>query len=261
MKRKTGPGKIAGSLETEEVIAPEVNTGDQAIIQNFQDFVKALLNAGFSINGGNDEGIFSLISWNWDETPPYDTPVRWHTGDPETDPWEWRMRVLAERSDIAYAKLFFRKSGYITREWYPYFWAARRAGKNLAEEYADGKVSQFAKRIYDIIMDYEVLPLHAIKQIGGFSKEDASKFDRALVELQMKMYLTMCGRQQKVSAKGDEYGWSSTVFCTTENFWGHDVFEKAMGITEREAIEKITGQIYRLNPKAQEKKIIKFIKG
>lgn len=41
-----------------------------------------------------------MISWNWNETPSYDTPVRWHTGDPETDPWEWRIRVLDERDDI-----------------------------------------------------------------------------------------------------------------------------------------------------------------
>ena len=31
--------------------------------------------------------------------------------DPETDPWEWRIRVLDERDDIAYAKLFYKKSG------------------------------------------------------------------------------------------------------------------------------------------------------
>lgn len=95
-------------------------------IQNYNDFVTALLSNGFSVGGGNSEGIYALISWSWDENPPYDTPVRWHTGDPETDPWEWRIRVLDERNDIAYAKLFFNKSGYITKEWYPYFLAVRR---------------------------------------------------------------------------------------------------------------------------------------
>ncbi|MDD4296698.1 MAG: hypothetical protein PHC69_07035 [Ruminiclostridium sp.] len=79
------------------------------------------------------------------------------------------------------------------------------------DEYSDGTMSHFAKRIYDVIIENETLPLHAIKQISGFSKEDTSKFDRALVDLQMKMYLTMCGRQQKLSKKGEEYGWSSTV--------------------------------------------------
>ena len=85
------------------------------MIRNFNDFVETILNAGFSMGGANDEGIYSYIDWNWNEPPPYETPVNWHTGDPETDPWEWRIRVLDERNDIAYAKLFFKKSGFITK--------------------------------------------------------------------------------------------------------------------------------------------------
>ncbi len=231
------------------------------MIQSYNDFVTTLQSAGFSMGGGNSSGIFSVVPWSWDEIPPYETPVRWHTGDSETDPWEWRMRVLNERDDIAYAKLFFKKSGYITKEWYPYFLAVRRGGKEVAEEYESGALSRFAKRIYDVILEHETLPVHAIKQIAGFSKEDASKFDQALVELQMKLYLTMCGRRQKLSQKGEEYGWSSTVFCTVERYFGLDVFERADKITEKEAAEKITEQIYRLNPAAEPKKILKFMKG
>lgn len=230
-------------------------------IKNYSDFVTALLDAGFSMGGGNNDGVFSVIPWNWDEQPPYDTPVRWHTGDPETDPWEWRMRVLDERNDIAYAKLFFKKSGYIAKEWFPYFLTVRRGNMTFNEEYADGAISNHAKRIYEAILENGTLPLHAIKQFAGFGKEEKSQFERALVELQMKMYLTMCGRQQKISQKGEEYGWSSTVFCTTESFWGEDVFEKAGRIEKDEAFQKITERICVLNPNAEQKKILKFITG
>jgi len=231
------------------------------MILNYDDFVAALLYAGFSMGGGNSEGIYAVVPWSWDETPPYATPVRWHTGDAETDPWEWRMRVLDERNDIAYAKLFFKKSGYITKEWYPYFLAARRGGRSFEDEYSDGKLSHFAKRIYTVVTENGSLPLHAIKQIAGFAKEDKSQFDRSLTELQTKLYLTMCGRQQKLSQKGEEYGWSSTVFCTTESFFGDTAFEKAANLTENEAIEKITEKVLQLNPSAPQKKIVKFIKG
>lgn len=231
------------------------------MIQNYNDFVAALLQAGFSMGGGNSAGIFAVVPWSWDEIPPYDTPVKWHTGDPETDPWEWRIRVLDERSDIAYGKLFFKKSGYITKEFYPYFLAARRGGITAEEAYEEGNMSQYAKRIYDIVAEYETLPLHAIKQVGGFSKDDASKFDRALVELQMNLYLTMCGRQQKLSQKGELYGWSSTVFCTVERYFGAEVFEHAQSIVQAEAVETIARRVLRLNPAAEAKKILKFIKG
>jgi hypothetical protein len=231
------------------------------MVRDFGDFVDGLLRAGFSMGGGSADGIFAVIDFAWDSPAPAGSPVRWHTGNPETDPWEWRMRVLDERSDIAYAKLFFKKSGYITREWYPYFLAARRRGHAFGEEYAGGTVSHMAKRIYETVAQNGTLPLHAIKQLGGFGKGDRSAFDRSLTELQTKMYLTMCGRQQKLSQKGEEYGWSSTVFCTTEDFFGGDAFAEAAKISEKEAAEKIAGQILRLNPKAEPKKIAKFITG
>ena len=230
-------------------------------IQNYDDFTSVLLEAGFSMGGGNSDGIFAVISWGWQEYPQYETPVCWHTGDPETDPWEWRIRVLDERDDIAYAKMFFRKSGFVTRQWAPYFLAVRRGGSTLEEEYEDGLISRPAKRIYETILSNEVLPLHAIKQLGGFSKEEKSSFERALIELQMKMYITMCGTQQKFSKKGEEYGWSSTVFCTTESFWGGEIFEEAIKINKQVAIQRITEQIELLNPDADKKKILKFILG
>lgn len=230
-------------------------------IRSFTDFTQALLSAGFSLGGGSADGIFAVIPWGWEESPPYDTPVRWHTGDPETDPWEWRMRILDERCDIAYGKVFFKKSGFITRDWAPYFLAVRRGTVNFSEAYENGAISHAAKRIYKTVLDYGTLPLHAIKQLAGFGPEEKSRFDGALTELQMRLYLTMCGRQQKLSQKGEEYGWYSTVFCTTEQFWGDDVFQLAVKIAKNDAIEAIRGQVLALNPDAEEKKIGKFILG
>ncbi|MBN2048461.1 MAG: hypothetical protein JW750_11505 [Anaerolineaceae bacterium] len=223
-------------------------------IQNFDDFTTALLEAGFSMGGGNSEGVYSVSG-------QYDACIVYHTGNPETDPWEWRMRVMEERDDIAYAKLFFRKSGWITKEWYPCFLAARRGGRTFDEEYRSGAISYEAKRIYECVRVNEVLPVHLIKQLAGFGREDKSRFDRALIDLQMKMYLTMCGRQQKTSLAGKDYGWFSTTFTTTENFFGGSVFTQAAQITEQEAVERITARIFRLNPDAQPKKIEKFIRG
>jgi hypothetical protein len=228
--------------------------------QIFDDFTTALLQAGFSLGGGNPENIFSLYAHNNDEIYNFsDNP--WHTGDPQTDPWEWRMRVLNECDDIAYAKLFFRKSGFITREWYPYFLAARRAGRLLEDDYWDGSLSHGARRIYDAISEHERLPLHEIKRKAQFGKEETSGFEKALVDLQMKMYITMCGRQQKIAASGSQYGWSSTVFCPAEKFFDADVFERAAAVSAQEAVEKITAQVLRLTPAANSKQILKFIMG
>ena len=231
-----------------------------AIIQNYTDFCTELLKAGFSgAVGGRDDGVFRLFGYGWGAE--LGDAVCWHTGDPQTDPWEWRIRVLNERDDIAYAKLFFRKAGYVTKEWYPYFLAARRGGQTFAGAYADGTVSQSAKRIYQVLLDNGPQPLDAIKRLGSFGREDKSRFDGALTELQMRLFVTMCGRQQKISSKGEEYGWASTMFCTVEEFWPAAVFEKAGQIGASEAEQAIADRIYALNPAADGKKVRKFIYG
>ena len=230
------------------------------MIRNYNDFITALLKAGFSgAVGGKDEGVYGLFRYGWGAEE--ETGIHWHTGNPDTDPWEWRVRVLAERNDIAYSKIFFRKAGYITKEWYPYFLAARREGKEFEEEYYDGLISNFAKRIYDTVSEHERLPVHRIKQVAGFKREDKSRFDNALTELQMKMYLTICDVYYNISKKGEEYGFTSTVFCTTELFWGDDVFDKAAGIDKIEAIESISEKIVQANPSAPDERILKFIEG
>jgi hypothetical protein len=231
------------------------------MIKNYNDFCTELVKSGFSFaGGGNDEGVFGLIPYAWGKEPP-DSPIRWFTENPETDPSSWDMRILETRSDIAYAKLFFRKSGYLTKEWYPYFLAVRRGNKTFEEDYSNGAISHYAKRIYDVVIEYGKLPFHDIKQLAGFSKEDKSKFDNSLTELQMRMYLTVCGSQQKISQKGEAYGWASNVFCTTEDFFDEDVFSEAANIEAEGAVRKITEQVYKLNSSAVLNKIEKFIRG
>jgi len=234
--------------------------GPDYMIQNYENFCTALLDAGFSMFSGNHEGIFGLIPFDWNEEP-VDSPIRWHTGSPDTDPWMWRMRVLDERRDIAYAKVFFRKAGYITKKWYPYFLAARREGFSFEDAYFDGSVSQVAKRIYDTVSAHERLPVHEIKRLAGFSREEKSKFDRALTELQMKLYLTVCGEHQRLSQMGLPHSLPSATFCTTEAFWGEELFHRADEIPAADAIQAITDRVFTLNPAADEKKVLKFILG
>lgn len=230
---------------------------EQQIPNDFGEFCDELLKCGFSLGGGS-KGIYAIIPYDWKEQEFLDYPAKWHTGDPETDPWEWRMRVLEERSEFAYAKVFFNVSGYITKEWYPYFLSVRRHGKSFEKAYNDGEISQTAKRIYDLVSDNGKLAVHEIKQLGGLEK--CKDFDKALIELQMKMYLTLCGRAPKLNKNGEPFGWYSTVFCTPEVFWNDEaVFTR--NISEAKAAEAIGQQVLKLNPEANERKIKKFIFG
>jgi len=223
----------------------------------FDDFCAALLESGFSMGGGNAKGIYAVVDFDW-QTVPENCPIRWHTGDPETDPWEWRMRVLEERSDIAYAKVFFGVSGYITKAWYPQFLAVRRGGCVFEEWYEAGKATQMEKRVYQALETNGRVPLHELKTLCGVTKETSARFDRALLSLQKSLFITLCGRAQKRNKFGEAYGWNSTVFCTVEEFWGQDL---DAGIPPQQAYDAIRAHILQLNPNAQEKAIKKFILG
>ena len=182
-----------------------------SMIKNYDEFIEALLSAGFSgAIGGKDDGVFGLFRYGWGAEE--ETGVDWHSGDPDTDPWEWRIRVFAERNDIVYSKLFFKKAGYITREWYPYFLAARRGNRTFEDDYYDGYISNHAKRIYETVVENGRLPVYRIKQIARFSRDDKSKFDSALTELQMKMYLTICDIYYDVSQAGKPFGFVNKRF-------------------------------------------------
>lgn len=69
------------------------STRGRLMIQNFTDFRSALAEAGFSMGGGNAKGIYAVIPYSWEQQDAVSSPVKWHTGDAETDPWEWRMRM------------------------------------------------------------------------------------------------------------------------------------------------------------------------
>ena len=227
------------------------------MIKFYNDFIEALLTAGFTLAGDAD-GIYSVSPWGF-ETNGEESDFL--SGDPETDRWEWCSRILNTRPDILYGKLFFGKSGYITKEWFPYFLAARQGGVTLEEAYADGTVSHYAKRIYDVLAESGMQQPPDIKQKCGFTKEDKAGFERAMAELQAKMYIATCGRQQKVSQQGEPYGWPTAVFCTMEQFMGDEVFSDAAEIGRDEAAASIRKQVLKLNPNANEKKITKFIYG
>ena len=225
------------------------------MVNSFQEFCDELIKCGFSMGGGNAKGIFAIIPFDWKASIP-GCPVQWHTGNPDTDPWEWRMRVLEERDDIAYGKVFFGTSGYITKEWYPYFLAVRRQGMVFDEWYDEGKISRLEREIYQAISENGQAALHDLKRICGITKETSGKFDRALTNLQKNLFVTMCGRTQKVNKFGEGYGWNSTVFTTVEEFWGRDL---SIDISAEEAYQRIRSRILQLNPQAEEKRIKKFI--
>ena len=220
-------------------------------IRGFGDFRAALLRAGFAVGGENDEGIFSL-------RPYMDPSLQYHTGDPETDPWLWRVRVLEDRA-LAGGKVFSGKAGWISREWYPLFLAVRRRGKSLEELYADGLVSRLDREVYRTVAGAGLLPVHKLRE--RISCDKPSQIEAALSRLQSGLFLTVCGETRKLSKDGRPYGWPVSLVCTPEAFFPEDVWGDSLRISPGEAYARIREQVLRLNLQADEKHIRRFIGG
>lgn len=222
-------------------------------INSYADFCTEIQKIGFSIGGGNAEGIFTIAQY-------YTNRIKDHTGDIDTDPWEWRIKGITECDNLAYGKLFFGKSGWITKEWYPYFLSVRRKGRTFEEEYYDGMLPVLAKDVYRLIVENPNISLYEIKTMLELGKERKSAFDKAITELQMKMYITISGQKQKISNEGKPYGWPVTTFCTIEEFWGNSILEDSKDIDPLLASDLITKRILELNENAKMSKINKFMK-
>ena len=217
-------------------------------IRGYGDFCASLCRAGFSIGGDNGEGIFALSGY-------FGGNIHWHTGDPETDPWTWRMRVLAEESGIGYGKLFFQKGGYMTREWAPFFIAVKRRGQTYDEVYREGHMSMLERSICRYVEDKGEAALHEIKAAVG-----AKGLEAALAKLQTGMFLTISGQTLRLSRDNVPYGWPVTAFRLTDDFWGEDVMETANAISAGEAKARIVQRVYELNPAVETKALERFLR-
>lgn len=198
-------------------------------ITEYKDFLKIVEEIGFMPLSNNCIDFINLSDLTEQE--------QWHTDLP-SDPWPWRMKIEEEHK-AAYAKLFDKKPGFISLEWYPMFIAARRKGRSFNEMYSDGLMSSYAKQIYKLFETHEVLAVHEIKAMCGFTKELNSKYESAMCELQMGMFITINGAKQKTNAKGEPYGWPSTAYSTVETWAGEDIIEKAQSIKPQDAQDEI----------------------
>ncbi len=217
-------------------------------ISHYGDFCTRLRQAGFSMGGENAEGIFTLCDH-------FGKGLRWHTGDRETDPWAFRIRVLTEEDDIGYGKLFFQKGGYITRDWAPCFIALKRRHRSYEDVYREGGMSLMERAVCRYVEEKGEAALHQIKAAAGEKGLEA-----ALARLQTGMFLTISGQTMRLSKENVPYGWPVTTFRLTDDFWGPDVMDKANAMPFEEASMSIAQRVYELNPGVSKKALERFLR-
>lgn len=219
------------------------------IITEYSTFTSLVEELGFMTLSNNCVDFTNLSALTVKE--------QWHTGLP-TDPWPWRMKIERDHK-AAYGKLFEKKPGFISLEWYPIFLVARRKGRSFAEVYSEGLLSSYAKQIYELFKHHKTLAVHEIKALGGFTKESNSKYENAMSELQMWMFITVNGTKQKLSAKGEPYGWPSTAYSTVETWAGDELIDEAYGMKPEDVVDEIISRVQEIVPNAELRSVRRFV--
>ncbi len=133
----------------------------------------------------------------WEAICGASRPVPAHHDDRELGyAWNWKDD-LPSRGLVFYGKLLRRKPMLVSLRLLPHFYALSENYGELDDylvEYADGKLSEEAKRVYEALLEHGALPTsHLRREAGLAGKSNARRFDRAILELQLGLKIVKTG--------------------------------------------------------------------
>lgn len=180
----------------------------------------------------------------------------WWTGDPQTDPWEWRM-ILAADEAIAYGKFFNKTAGFISKDFFPVLANYRRNGYDFDALFEDELASYRSKKIMDVFAcDDEG---RGKEMLSSEIRELAGKDEATLTELQMQTYLIVSAFRQRKNKKGQLYGWHLSVYETPETKWGRDVIASGYKEDPVKSWKTIVSRMKTHFPEAGEEQVRKLL--
>ena len=169
--------------------------------------------------------------------------------DVDRDPWEWRQ-IIARSGRVAYGKFFGKKSGFISRAWFPHFANWRRDGYDFDSRWKDELATARQKKIMDQFLAKDERLSFDLKQLAGFGKGGEKNFEGTVTDLQMQGYLLIWDFRQRRNKRGQPYGWPHSVYATPESLWGRDHIASAYSTDPARSRELVFRQVQTCFPAA-----------
>lgn len=173
--------------------------------------------------------------------------------------WEWRME-LVRRGVVAYGKLFAKKAGLVSREWYPDLANYRRNGNDFDTRYEDGLASHREKRVMDVLLREGATLSKDLKRLAGFGSGGLKGFDTVMTNLQMQTYATVRSFEYAHNKYGRPYDWDMARYAVTEDVLGSDVTQGAYHRDPEESTAKIIRHLGLLCPEVFDDDLEKLIR-
>ncbi len=202
-----------------------------AILKSYNDFIDRVNELGFMALSNIHEGFPSLSS----ET----SKNQWHTGEFDSDPWQWKDRA-AEEKKLAFGCILGGNKGFVSARMYPYFYRAYKPTLSMEERWEQGVISPELWNLWKLFNDKTLMDTAEIrKDMGVTAKSGGSKLDRAIVELQKEYFITVAGNRYKLNKQGEPYGWPANIYDKVDSWAPFEWIEKTCNTNVEESRETI----------------------
>ena len=216
-------------------------------IWSAKDMEALALDWGFLPFFKNDIPGFSIE----EHTPPelwYDS----ETG--EWGPWDWKGPV-ASAGTCVYGKLFWKKAGFVSLEWFPDLANLRRDGYDFDARFDDGLASLRDRTVYNALAGAgELLSVDLRKKCGV-----VRGFDDSLARLQAQCYVAASDFVYRRDRNGREYGWGVAKYATPEELFGPELVTSAYSRDPEESFKRILVHLRQVLPDVPEADLVRLL--
>jgi hypothetical protein len=175
----------------------------------------------------------------WDAINGGPRPMPRHHHDYELGlTWRWKDSLPANKQ-VFYAKFLRQKPTLISLSMFPYFYSLSDNYGELddyLDSYQDGRMSEEAKRIYEVLIDRGASTTGVLRREAGlWGQRNSSRFDRAVGELQRGLKIAKCGTS-------DTNRWKYCYVYDILLRWLPQEVERGLAISGIEAMQAIIAQ-------------------
>lgn len=142
----------------------------------------------FPVQGVELPSLWEAINGGQREIPRHHHDYALHLA------WSWKDSLPTQRR-VFYAKLLKAKPTLVSLDLLPCFYAlSENYGEmqDYLEAYEAGRMSEEAKRIYEILLSHGPCNTGILRREAGLAHNSA-RFDRAILELQRSLRIAKCG--------------------------------------------------------------------
>lgn len=222
-----------------------------ALLRTYEDFLSRVDSLGFLFLSDVLPGFPSVTG----ET----AGGQWHTGEPDTDPWQWKDRIAVEKR-AAFGCVLGGHKGFIAPRLYGAFLRTCQPDGALEERRAEGLVKPAVWELWQLFEATPVLGTNDLNRLWKQSGQRPAGLDGAIRELQREFWITVAGNRRKLDRFGQPTGWAHLLYERVDTWAPAQWLAPAETRSTAEACREILCAARLAAPEVQESAILRTLR-